>query len=108
MFPQQLKIQESWQQALSLHRDVLAMVTLLGHDPASVEDVRLAKNVPLFPAKRGDRDYLGDSALLGRRNKPSTARDSRHIGLASPNESTLQPFPVRRQAAQPQQVPAAA
>lgn len=62
----QLKIQESWQEALALHRDVLAMVTLLGHDPATVGDVQLAQNVPLFPAKRGDRDYLGDSALLGK------------------------------------------
>ncbi len=42
------------------------MLQLLGHDPARADEVQLAKNVPLFPAKRGDRDYLGDSALLGK------------------------------------------
>lgn len=63
---QQLKIQESWQEALSLHRDVVSMLSLLGHAPEDAEKVHLAKNVPLFPAKRGDRDYLGDSALLGK------------------------------------------
>lgn len=62
----QLKIQDSWQQALSLHRDIVAMLQLLGQDPALADDAQLAQNVPLFHAKRGDRDYLGDSALLGK------------------------------------------
>ncbi|KAJ9588123.1 hypothetical protein L9F63_018514 [Diploptera punctata] len=60
-----LKIQEMHQQAISLHRDIANMMSLLGYKPEAAERMLLGNNVQLFPAKKGTRGYLGDTAMLG-------------------------------------------
>ena len=62
---QGLKIQELQQQAISLHRDIANMMSLLGYKPEAADKIMLGTNVPLFPAKMGSRAYLGDTAMLG-------------------------------------------
>lgn len=62
---QNLKIQDLQQQALALHRDIANMMMLLGYKPEAAEKMVLGNNVPLFPAKKGSRAYLGDTAMSG-------------------------------------------
>jgi hypothetical protein len=41
------------------------MMKLLNHKPEAAENIMLGNSVPLFPAKKGSRAYLGDTAMLG-------------------------------------------
>ncbi|XP_049871595.1 chondroitin sulfate synthase 1 [Pectinophora gossypiella] len=75
-----LRIQELKEEALDLHRDIASSMKYLGVAAEQVGDYMLPGDVPLFPAKLGDPDYLGDNEILGApidmsRYKPSSLED---------------------------------
>jgi hypothetical protein len=51
---------------LNKHRDIHAMLRLLGGNLTSMEKVELSHNLPLFAHGVGEEDYLGDPYLLGK------------------------------------------
>ncbi|KAI5724833.1 hypothetical protein M8J77_007713 [Diaphorina citri] len=51
---------------LNKHRDIYAMLRLLGGNLTSMEKVELSHNSPLFANGVGEEDYLGDPYLLGK------------------------------------------
>ncbi|KAF9821324.1 hypothetical protein SFRURICE_012941 [Spodoptera frugiperda] len=75
-----LRIQELRERSLDLHRDIALAMKELQVPEDQVEDYKLPGDVPLFPAKIGDPDYLGDNKILGapidmNRYKPDTIDD---------------------------------
>ncbi|XP_008481499.2 chondroitin sulfate synthase 1-like, partial [Diaphorina citri] len=61
-----LKIHDLQQDMLNKHRDIYAMLRLLGGNLTSMEKVELSHNSPLFANGVGEEDYLGDPYLLGK------------------------------------------
>ncbi|XP_013192040.1 chondroitin sulfate synthase 1 [Amyelois transitella] len=75
-----LRIQELRERSVDLHRDIAASMRELSVPEDEVEDYVLPGDVPLFPAKLGERGYLGNNKILGapldmNRYKPSTLDD---------------------------------
>ncbi|KOB78645.1 Chondroitin sulfate synthase 1 [Operophtera brumata] len=60
-----LRIQELRESSLDLHRDIAMSLHELGVSQDHVEDYELPGGVPLFPAKVGDPEYLGNNSILG-------------------------------------------
>ncbi|XP_050513631.1 chondroitin sulfate synthase 1 isoform X1 [Diabrotica virgifera virgifera] len=60
-----LKIQKLEQESIQLHRDIASSMQEMGYRVSSVHSADLAKNLPLFPHKRGSDGYLGDTSILG-------------------------------------------
>ncbi|XP_067010256.1 chondroitin sulfate synthase 1 [Anabrus simplex] len=60
-----LKIQDLQQKVIYLHREIMSMMKELGHKPEEINNFMVGKNFPLFSAKKGSHDYLGDTAMLG-------------------------------------------
>ncbi|XP_053611389.1 chondroitin sulfate synthase 1 [Plodia interpunctella] len=72
-----LRIQEIRERSVDLHRDIAASLRELAVPEDQVEDYMLPGGIPLFPAKVGDRGYLGNNKILGApldmdRYKPKT------------------------------------
>ncbi|KAJ8714761.1 hypothetical protein PYW07_002986 [Mythimna separata] len=75
-----LRIQELRERSLDLHRDIASAVKELNVPEELVADYKLQDDVPLFPAKIGEPDYLGNNKILGapidmNRYKPNTVED---------------------------------
>lgn len=64
-YMQGLKIQEALQQSILLHRDIATSMKQLGYRISSLGTANLTSNVSLFPVKKGQEAYLGDTGLLG-------------------------------------------
>ncbi|CAB3245006.1 unnamed protein product [Arctia plantaginis] len=60
-----LRIQELRERSLDLHRDIASAMGALKVPPEDVADYILPGDVPLFPAKVGEPDYLGNNSILG-------------------------------------------
>ncbi|XP_060526080.1 chondroitin sulfate synthase 1 isoform X2 [Cylas formicarius] len=60
-----LKVQDALQSSLLLHRDIVQSMAELGYRMDRLEHAQLAPGLELFPRKKGQPDYLGDSGLLG-------------------------------------------
>ncbi|CAH0553195.1 unnamed protein product [Brassicogethes aeneus] len=60
-----LKIQTNHQDGIYLHRDIAVSMEQLGYSKDRLHKVILVKNLPLYPSKRGNDEYLGDTNILG-------------------------------------------
>ena len=62
---QNLRIQELRERSLDLHRDIASAMKELDVPEELVADYKLQDEVPLFPAKIGEPEYLGNNKILG-------------------------------------------
>ncbi|XP_044262489.1 chondroitin sulfate synthase 1 isoform X2 [Tribolium madens] len=60
-----LKIQSYQQECIDLHRGIASSMSQLGFAIGHLPNASLVEGLPLFPATRGSRGYLGDITLLG-------------------------------------------
>lgn len=75
-----LRIQELRERSLDLHRDIASAMRELDVPEDLVANYQLQEGVPLFPAKIGETDYLGNNKILGapidmNRYKANTVED---------------------------------
>ncbi|XP_019877807.1 chondroitin sulfate synthase 1 isoform X2 [Aethina tumida] len=60
-----LKIQANLQKSIELHRDIAVSMRELGYQKDRLDTAILVRDLPLYPAKRGSDNYLGDTKILG-------------------------------------------
>ncbi|XP_061720012.1 chondroitin sulfate synthase 1 [Cydia pomonella] len=97
-----LRIQDTRELSVDLHRDIAMCMKELHVPQEQVADYMLPGDVPLFPAKIGDKDYAGDNSILGApidmsRYQPTTLNDILTFDFISKSiYSTTHSNPKRR------------